>query len=138
MAANAYETYLESKVMNAGPLELVQMLYQGALDAVRGAKQAIAAGDIAGRSKRITKAQEIIFELSSSIDRSGGDISARLIDLYTYMQRRLAEANVRQQAEPLIEIEGLLMTLLDGWKQCMAVVEQRESGDTESVSVSAA
>lgn len=114
---NAYGEYLESQVLTADPLELVRLLYRAALEATRSAREHLAAGRIAERSRRISKAHAIITQLSVSLDHArGGALSRRLAELYDYMQRRLMEANLRQKAEPLAEVEGLLQTLLEGWE----------------------
>jgi flagellar protein FliS len=105
--------------MSADPLELVAMLYRGAQEAVRRARQAVDSGDIRGRAREITKASEILTELALSLDhRQGGDISRNLTELYDYMQRKLIESHTQQSAAPLVEVERLLATLLDGWNEC--------------------
>jgi flagellar secretion chaperone FliS len=110
--------YLESQVLTADPLELVRLLYRGAGDATRCARAHLAAGRIAQRSRQISKAHAILTQLSVSLDHvRGGKLSIRLAELYDYMQRRLLEANLRQKAEPLVEVESLLATLLEGWDQ---------------------
>lgn len=45
----------------------------------------------------------------------GGDIASRLDSLYTYMCRRLLQANVDASEPMLIEVDGLLATLEDAW-----------------------
>ena len=45
----------------------------------------------------------------------GGQISRSLASLYSYMQERLIEANSKQAAPPLMEVEQLLSTLLEAW-----------------------
>jgi flagellar protein FliS len=112
------DAYLESQVLSADPIELVRLLYRGALDATRTASVHLAARRIAERARQITKAHTILSHLSASLDRArGGTLSGRLAELYDYMQRRLLEANVSQQAAPLSEVERLLTTLLEGWEQ---------------------
>jgi flagellar protein FliS len=118
MAQNAYDAYLESRIESAEPIQLVRLLYQGATDAVRNARRHLASGDIAARSRSVSKAFEILTELTSSLDRErGGEIAVRLAQLYDYMQRRLLEANARQQDEPLAEVLGLLTTLAEAWQE---------------------
>ena len=114
---DAYGEYLESQVLTASPLELVEMLYRAAHDATRKARAHLAEGRIRERSRQICKAHAILVQLSVSLDYTRGrTLSRRLAELYDYMQRRLLEANIRQQAEPLVEVEGLLNTLLEGWE----------------------
>jgi len=63
------ETYFESGVLSADPIELIRMLYRGAVDAVEKARQHLREGDIAARSAQITKAGAIIAHLTFSVNR---------------------------------------------------------------------
>ncbi|MEO8593254.1 MAG: flagellar export chaperone FliS [Candidatus Solibacter sp.] len=113
---SGHEAYLESRVMTADPIELVNLLYQACTQAVRDARAHLEAGRIAERSREITHAWEILQELASSLDHErGGEISQRLAPLYIYMQRRLLDANLQQADEPLAEVLGLLATLSEAW-----------------------
>ncbi len=118
MWQNAHDTYLESRVLSADPVELVGLLYQAATAAVRDARWLLAEGEIAGRSRAISRASAILMELTASLDHSrGGEISVRLSQLYEYMQTRLLEANLQQADGPLAEILGLLTTLSEAWAE---------------------
>ena len=117
MAYNAHDSYLESGILSAGPLELIRLLYQAAISSVREARRHLATGEIAARSRAISKASDILRELECSLDRErGGEISQRLAQLYDYMQRRLIDANFQQADDPLAEVLGLLSTLAEGWE----------------------
>lgn len=119
MANYSFSNYLETEVMSADPLKLVVLLYRGAIEAVRHAQILLSSGDIAGRSARIGKAVDIIHELFRSLDHArGGAVSRQLMDLYDYMIRRLIEANTTQTAAPLVEVESLLSTLAEAWREC--------------------
>jgi flagellar secretion chaperone FliS len=116
--------YLESQVQTADPLELVCLLYRAAGDATRCAQAHLSAGRIVERSRQITKAHAILTQLAVTLDhKRGGKLSRSLAELYDYMQRRLLEANRRQQAAPLVEVERLLATLLEGWDQIRVAPE---------------
>jgi flagellar secretion chaperone FliS len=117
MWKNGHDTYLESRILAADPIELVNLLYQGCRQAVRDAREHLAAGRIGERSRAITKACEILVELAGALDHSqAGEISQRLAQLYDYMQRRLLDANMRQADEPLAEVLALLTTLGEAWE----------------------
>ena len=119
MATNAYEAYLESKILTADPVELVQLLYRAALDAVRQARIELRHGRIRERSRAITRASDILNELALSVDHSaGGELSRNLVELYAYMQQSLIDANARQQDPPLEETERLLASLVEAWQNC--------------------
>ncbi|MGH9661649.1 MAG: flagellar export chaperone FliS [Bryobacteraceae bacterium] len=120
MSINAYHSYLENKVLGASPMELVQILYDAAIDATRVAERCLAAGDIEGRSRQIGRVQAMLCELSSSLDReAGGDLAVRLARLYDYMQLKLTEANVNQTLGPIVEVRGLLATLAGAWREAV-------------------
>jgi len=126
MWQNAHDAYLESRVLSADPLELIRLLYGAGIESVREARRCLRAGDIAGRSGRISKAHEILTELAGSLDmEKGGELSLRLGQLYDYMQRRLIAANLEQADGPLSEVLGLLSTLSEGWEGIAASPDVR-------------
>ena len=110
------QAYRQDRILSADPLDLVRFLYQGAMDAVTKARTHLAKGEIVERSAAITKAMEIITELSGSLNHAeGGDISRNLERLYGYMLQRLLEANLKQIDGPLVEVLGLLATMGEAW-----------------------
>ncbi|HEY1239412.1 MAG TPA: flagellar export chaperone FliS [Bryobacteraceae bacterium] len=120
----AHDAYLENRILSAEPLELVRLLYQAAIAAVREAREQLAAGEIAARSRAISKGCEILIELNAALDHSrGGAISSRLAALYQYMLNRLLDANLHQADGPLAEVLGLLSTLAEAWEQTRIPVE---------------
>ena len=68
----------------------------------------------------ILRAQAILNELRANLNHeAGGEIATNLDRLYDYYLRRLFEANLRKQEAPLIEVEGLVRTLRDGWAEML-------------------
>ncbi|SEK00514.1 flagellar export chaperone FliS [Paraburkholderia diazotrophica] len=116
--ANAYARVgLETGAMGASPHRLIVMLYQGARQAIAQARMHLQQGDIPGRGLAITKAIRIIGEgLQAALNlEAGGEIAGRLDALYSYMTRRLLEANIKQSEAMLVEVDGLLATLEEAW-----------------------
>jgi flagellar protein FliS len=127
MYKNMHQEYLDTEVLTADPIKLVQLLYRGALDAIAGARRALAAGDIATRSRLISKANAIITELAFSLDHSKApEFCRNLVELYDYMLRRLIEANAKQIEAPLVEIENLLGGILEAWAQAARQQEKEQ------------
>jgi flagellar protein FliS len=121
--------YLESRIAGAAPLELTSLLYQAALAGVRDALHCLQAGDIAGRSRHISRTIEIVSELQGALDFSqGGELAGRLAALYEYVLDRLLQANLRQAAEPLGEAAGILSTLAEAWEE-LARKSEPEPGE---------
>jgi flagellar secretion chaperone FliS len=110
------DSYLEGRVLSAEPIELVCLLYQHALDMVHDARQFLSTGDIARRSRAVSRAIGAIDELDASLDHGQANkISRNLAELYQYMRQRLTEANLHQQDAPLAEAASLLATLAEAW-----------------------
>lgn len=120
-AARGINTYRQAEVQSRTPLELVVMLYDGALRFTREAKEAIANGDIRRRSEAISRAMAIISELQSTLDMSaGGDIALSLDQLYGFVRDRLYDASFRQDARPLEEALTVLTSLRGAWSHISA------------------
>ncbi|HLK49848.1 MAG TPA: flagellar export chaperone FliS [Bryobacteraceae bacterium] len=134
MWKSVQEAYLEERVLSAEPLELVRLLYRAAIAAVREARRALKEGEIAARSRAISKACGIVIELNASLDHSrGGDLSARLAGLYDYLLNRLLQANFEQSDAQLAEVLGLLSTLAEGWEQARMAPELATAGSAWAV-----
>jgi flagellar protein FliS len=116
--ANAYARVgVQTGVMGASPHRLVVMLYQGARQAIAEARMHLQQGNIPARGKALSRAINIIQGgLQQSLNKeAGGEIAARLDALYSYMARRLMEANLRQSEQMLMEVDVLLSTLEEAW-----------------------
>ena len=139
MRSNIYRNFLEEEVLSASPVKLVQLLYEGALDATGAARRYLRLGDIRARSRAITKAMAAVTELSLSLDHeAGGSLSKNLAELYGFIERQLIEGNARQTDAPLAAAERLLTILLEGWKTlpqepaALPVPEQETAPESET------
>ncbi|MFO1387578.1 flagellar export chaperone FliS [Cellvibrio sp.] len=108
---------LETQINNASPHRLIQLLMEGALERLNGAKAAMERGDTATKGALIGKAMGIISGLRSSLDMNveGTDLPERLDNLYDYMGRRLLEASASNKSEMVGEVIDLLKTVKSGW-----------------------
>jgi flagellar secretion chaperone FliS len=125
-----FNRYLETEVLSADPVQLICLLYRGAIEATAAARRHLAARQIKERSRQIMRALAILRELARSLDPQYEEISRPLRELYAYMQARLLEANARQIDPPLAEVEQLLSTLLEGWKTALPVPPPSPPGNT--------
>ncbi len=127
------EAYLESRILSADPLELISLLYQGALDSVHDARKHLSEGDIPARTQAIAKVTDILAELEGSLNhQAGGSISRGLADLYQYMRLRLLEANIRRDDAMLGEVQSLLATMAEGWRAIQKAPESKNEPGTEA------
>jgi flagellar secretion chaperone FliS len=128
MAANQQaQRYREVAVKTANPLQLVVILYDGAIHALQQAREHIKRKDISGRARCINRSLAIISELHACLNlREGGEIGKSLDRLYNYMKQRIFRANVEQRAEPLAEIVTLLENLRSAWCELAAQAQRAE------------
>lgn len=112
------EAYRQTEARSRSPLELVVMLYDGALRFVAEASEAHANRQIAARGTAISRAIAIVGELQSTLNLDeGGEIATQLDRLYGYIQNRLLDVTMHQDPKALTEVRTLLSTLRDAWAQ---------------------
>jgi flagellar protein FliS len=126
MVAQDYaRTYRANSILTASPGQLVLMLYDGALRSLSIAREAFArpvedARRIEIINTQLLKAQNIISELQGTLNHdAGGDFAKTMERLYDYYNRRLTEANMRKQEEPVVEVERLLREVRDAWAEML-------------------
>ena len=108
---------VETGVASASAHQLVQMLFDGFVDAIAQAKGAIASGQVQAKGRAIVRAARIVDEgLKASLDlRGGGSLAADLADLYAYVTLRLTQANLRNDPRALDECLALIQPLREAW-----------------------
>lgn len=119
MNAYAQNAYAASRVGDAqSPLDLVILLYDGAVERLRKATFHIGQGDMPAKLRAVNGAMAIIEELLSSLNvEEGGDVAGHLQGLYIHMLRELAEANLKNDVERMRRTEALLSELGGAWRQ---------------------
>jgi flagellar protein FliS len=114
--ARAAATYQEVQVTSRSPLELVVMLYDGALEALRRADAAMGRRDLVAKRDAIRKALEIVQHLQSSLNMAeGGEVAAQLDGLYHHVIARVVHANVHGDRAALDDAIRLLGTVREAW-----------------------
>ncbi|NKB31946.1 MAG: flagellar export chaperone FliS [Pseudomonadales bacterium] len=108
----------ESVVEGASPHRLIQMLMAGAIERMSQAKAAHQAKNIEQKGILLGKAISIVAGLQESLDDDKGkDIAENLDSLYDYMQRRLLEANLKNDMAMVDEVTELMATVKSSWDE---------------------
>jgi flagellar protein FliS len=114
--ARGAEAYRQTHVQSRSPLELVVMLYDGAIRFLNDTESAMRRGDLVAKRDALSRAFDILSELQSTLNvDQGGETAAALDSLYTYMINQLTEANLRKNPAPIGEVVTLLSGLRDAW-----------------------
>lgn len=122
---NPYQQYQNNSVNTASPGELTLMLYNGCLKFITLAKKAIETNNIAEKNTNIQKAQNIVSELMVTLN-TDVKVSQNLLSLYDYLNRRLIEANVKNDVAILNEVEEFVLEFRDTWKQVIQLNRQQQ------------
>lgn len=126
----AYAAYNNGKVLTATPAELTLMLYEGAIKFANIAIVAIEKNDIEKAHNNIIKTERIIIEFQSTLDHRY-EVAKDFDAVYTYLIRRLRDANFKKDPEILQEVLKHLRTMRDTWKE---VMEKTANGTKVAVS----
>ncbi|EHQ8074328.1 flagellar export chaperone FliS [Escherichia coli] len=112
---------VESAVMSASQQQLVTMLFDGVLSALLRARLFMQDNNQQGKGVSLSKAINIIENgLRVSLDEESKDeLTQNLIALYSYMVRRLLQANLRNDVSAVEEVETLMRNIADAWKESL-------------------
>lgn len=113
-----YAAYANNRVLTATPAELTLMLYEGAIKFCNMAIDAVEKQDIVKAHTNIVKVENIISEFQATLDHRY-PVAKDFDNIYSYLQQRLVDANIKKDKEILEEILGHLRTMRDTWKEVM-------------------
>ena len=109
---------LDSEIVGATPHQLIVLLYDGAINAMKRAEIYFQSGNIARRGEMISRAINIIDNgLRAGLDHEkGGKIAEELESLYEYISRTLLEANLNKSGENLPHLISLMTEMSETWQ----------------------
>lgn len=125
--AGAYaKVGVETNVLAASPHQLIVLLFDGAIAAVKKARLSLIAGDVQAKGAAVTHAVNIINDgLRASLDKeSGGEIALNLDALYGYIVHQIMLGHNRNDVSLLDESSRLLMELGESWKSIAKAPQQ--------------
>ena len=117
---NPYAKYKEQSVTTATPEELTLMLYNGCIKFINLAEVYIEEKDYGKSNLNIQKAQDIIQELNITLNMDY-EISQNLRQLYTFVNEKLLDANIKKDKQALFDAKEIISELRDTWKEAMAL-----------------
>lgn len=112
---NPYEQYQNNAVLTASPAELTLMLYNGAIKFCNQGIDAIEKQDIRKSHENLTKAQQIIVELQSTLDMRYS-VAKEMDTIYTFMIQLLAQGNIEKNIEKVRIARDLIREYRDTWQ----------------------
>lgn len=119
------KSYMQVATATASPGQLVLMLYDGAIRYLEGALRGFQLDDPGESNSTINfsiqRAQAILDELNAALNMgAGGEFAEKLRALYSYLDRRLFESNLRKEPEGIQEVINRLAVLRDAWREMLS------------------
>jgi flagellar protein FliS len=128
MNAQYARLYQQTQVMTSSSVQIVVLLYDGAIQSIELARTGIESNNLKEKSRCLGKAISIVGELDSVLDfERGGEIATSLHRLYEYILTELVAANARNETRHLNGPLRCLTTLREGWQE-VAVRQQPAVG----------
>lgn len=127
--ANPSSEYLKNAVMTATPEQLQLMLYDGAIRfAVRGL-EAIRAKDREAALLALERAQLIVLEMGNGMRREvNPELADRMGAIYSFVYRRLIDANVKQDEQALQDALRILRYERESWQLLVEKLQKETPG----------
>ncbi|MCW2279462.1 flagellar export chaperone FliS [Heliophilum fasciatum] len=115
----------EQEIMQMTSQELTLLLYQGLLEKLQEAAQAIDTKNYDLANQRLQQCHDIIRRLGAGLNyetekTAGIPLADRLEALYQYMAQQVLVANIEKKRAPIKETMTLLAMITDAWEQAMA------------------
>src|SRR5579872_76442 len=124
--SEAMAQYQRAQVESASPTRLIVLLYEGAIRFCHIARAAMLRGDLETQNLNLVRAQRIVGELIASLDRkAGGDVAARLSNIYAHVLEELVAANLYDRADKVDHVIHLLTEMRASWVE----IDRLASGD---------
>jgi len=124
------DAYRQVQINTADRVRIITLLFDGAVNFMKMALEAIKNGDVAQKGVCIGKATSIIGELSSSLDlKNGSEIAGNLRRLYDFVLDRLFYANLQNDQEALDVAMRVVDVIRQGWKEMERVETSVKNGE---------
>lgn len=100
---------------------LVQLLYDEAIRALRGAAWAAENGKYAMKGDKVTRATAILFALEAGLDfDAGGSVAPALAKLYAGARQTVVQAAIGSDPRPFREVAATLDEIGQAWRTVRA------------------
>ncbi len=111
-----YQAYKKTQIQTADQGNLILLCYDGAISSIKQAIKAHEDKNLIAMGESLTKAQNILWELTNSLNFEAGEIAYNLDSLYKYMIRQIMDGQYHNTIKPLNEVVAYLQELKESWQ----------------------
>ncbi|ASS67228.1 MULTISPECIES: flagellar export chaperone FliS [unclassified Paenibacillus] len=116
MIQSPYQKYQQLSAQTATPIQLVLMLYDGAIRFTKQGIMGVEQRNYELANNCFCKAEAILHELIASLNFDY-PLSSQLVHIYEYMLHQLIQANIGKDPKQALEVVAHLTELRESWKK---------------------
>lgn len=114
---NAHNIYKNNSVNCASKEQLLLMLVDGAVKFAKRGKLGIEEKNIKMAHESLVRVQDIFTELMVTLDPSAGEWTTEILEIYKFINRTLAEANMKKDIKKVDEAIEIIVEVRDMWHE---------------------
>ncbi|MGL4654602.1 MAG: flagellar export chaperone FliS [Sarcina sp.] len=114
---NAHNIYKNNSVNCASREQLLLMLVDGAVKFAKRGKLGIEENNIKMAHESLVRVQDIFTELMVTLDPSAGEWTTEILEIYKFINRTLAEANMKKDIKKVDEAIEIIVEVRDMWHE---------------------
>lgn len=138
MATTGSDAYLRTQILTAPPEKLQLMLYEGAIRFANQAKDRMLDKKLDQSCELLIKAQNIVMELICGLRPDlNGDLCGRMAAVYSFIYRKLVEANVHHDTGAVDAAVRVLTIQRDIWLELLDKLTQERAAEPSEAGVNA-
>ncbi len=116
MKPQKIDSYKKMQIETADPATLILMLFDRAIVLLDKAKNEIIEKQYEEKGYSLTKVNEIIAELSGTLDmEKGGEIATSLLRLYNFVMREIIDADTNLNTNAIDNARRIVSELRESW-----------------------
>ena len=120
--------YAQTQVQTASSVQLIVLLYDGMIQAMKLAQQSIQDNNYVDKARFLDRALRVVGELSAVLDiERGGAIAKDLQRIYEYVQYQLLQANLKHESHHLDAPIRSLSVIREAWQELAVHGTRREA-----------
>jgi flagellar protein FliS len=135
MNNNQLSEYRRAQILGMSQIDLVVMLYHGAIRFLNEAIELVKAGRFDQSWQKFDRSRRIVIHLCGTLNRDAGDLADKFASLYAFVIEQIGVANARKDIEVAQNCISVLTTLKEGWEGLAAEAQASvpaETGATEA------
>ena len=117
MDKDRISSYRETQIKTASKGKLVVLLYDGLIRFLDIALENLPKKRYDLVNENLLKAQDIVSELMMSLNFEAGDISNKLLSIYSFFNSKLIEGNIKKDQAPIAFVRRMSSDLRDVWNE---------------------